>query len=191
MTIGKELYGPKLIELPAPRFVVFYNGTKKQPERKTLRLSDAYMKKQEQPELELTVTVYNINWGHNPQLLEACQLLKEYAQFVNQVRVYMYEEGLSVAEAAEKAIVYCIGHDILRDFLLKNRMEATEVCIFEYNEKEHMENEREYGRKEGETLLSTLMQHLFADGRIEDAKLAAEDEGARHTFYKEYGLTHQ
>ena len=29
----KDLYSEKLIELPYPQFVVFYNGTKEEPER--------------------------------------------------------------------------------------------------------------------------------------------------------------
>ena len=147
ITKNDNLYGTKLVEIPAPRFVVFYNGKDTQPERKTLRLSDAYKKQQEQPELELTVTVYNINWGHNPQLLETCQLLSEYAQFVNQVRIYA--KDMIIEESVEKAIDYCIENNILRDFLQKNREEATEVCIFEYDEEKHIKSERELAYQEG------------------------------------------
>ena len=32
------------------------------------------------------------------------------------------------------------------------------------------------------------MNKLFADGRAEDAKLAASDEEARKRLYKEYGI---
>lgn len=45
------------------------------------------------------------------------------------------------------------------------------------------------GIAQGETLLASLLSKLFADGRIEDAKLAAIDENARKLFYKEYGMT--
>ena len=41
----ERLYGSKLITIPTPRFVVFYNGTAHQVERQTIRLSDAYEKK--------------------------------------------------------------------------------------------------------------------------------------------------
>ena len=144
---GKKLYRPPLIELPAPRFVVFYNGESNQPERQILRLSDAYKKKQANPELELTVTVYNINYGHNPQLLEACQLLNEYAQFVSIVRTYA--KTMSIPDAVEKAVTYCIDNSILRDFLIKNRAEATNMCIYEFNEKEYMKSERDDAYKAG------------------------------------------
>ncbi|MDE6739257.1 MAG: hypothetical protein K2K07_09195, partial [Lachnospiraceae bacterium] len=82
----ENLYSKSLIKIPAPRFVVFYNGTDFQPEQQILRLSDAFAKKKEHPSLELNVVVYNINFGHNPELLDACRLLKEYAQYVAQVR---------------------------------------------------------------------------------------------------------
>ena len=38
---GDNLYGRKLIKIPEPRFVVFYNGTDKMPEQSVLRLFDA------------------------------------------------------------------------------------------------------------------------------------------------------
>lgn len=44
------------------------------------------------------------------------------------------------------------------------------------------------GISRGEMLFATLMNKLFADGRTEDAKLAASDEEARKKFYKEYGI---
>ena len=85
-TYDKDLYGSKLIKIPAPRFVVFYNGVTYQPERQTLKLSDAYEKEQETPELELTVTVYNINHGYNEEIMDACRTLKEYTMYVERVR---------------------------------------------------------------------------------------------------------
>ena len=76
----ERLYGKELVRLPVPKFVVFYNGVEFQPEKQKLRLSDAFEERQEEPELELTVTVYNINPGNNKELMEACRPLKEYAQ---------------------------------------------------------------------------------------------------------------
>ena len=60
------LYSSKLVKIPVPRFVVFYNGTEKQPERRVLKLSDAYEKKVASPELELKVLMLNINQGNPP-----------------------------------------------------------------------------------------------------------------------------
>jgi hypothetical protein len=56
-----DLYGRKLVKVPTPHFVVFYNGKETRPEKEILRLSDAFIHHTEEPELELKVTVYNIN----------------------------------------------------------------------------------------------------------------------------------
>lgn len=143
-----DLYRSSRIKLPAPRFVVFYNEAPPQPEERILRLSDSYEKKTDEPELELTVKVYNINLGHNSELLEACSLLKEYAQYVEQVREYA--KGMPPEKAVERAIEDCIRNGILADFLSKNRAEATAVCIYEYNEELHLKNVREEGMQQGE-----------------------------------------
>ncbi len=36
-----DIYGRKLIKIPVPRFIVFYNGKESCPENYTLKLSDA------------------------------------------------------------------------------------------------------------------------------------------------------
>ena len=142
-----DLYGSTLVKIPAPRFVVFYNGTEKQPERKVYRLSDSFSKKQENPELELTVTVLNINAGNNAEILGNCKTLREYMQYTDKVRAYALK--MPIEEAVEKAITECIKEDILADFLKKNRAEAFEVSIFEYNEELHLANLRREGYEEG------------------------------------------
>ena len=64
-----SIYASRLVKLPAPRFIVFYNGRGERPEKEVLRLSDAYYTREEDPELELKVTVLNINAGNNRELL--------------------------------------------------------------------------------------------------------------------------
>ena len=142
-----DLYGSTLVKIPAPRFVVFYNGMEKQPERKVYRLSDSFSKKQENLELELTVTVLNINAGNNAEILGNCKTLREYMQYTDKVRAYALK--MPIEEAVEKAITECIKEDILADFLKKNRAEAMEVSIFEYNEEQHLANLRREGYEEG------------------------------------------
>ena len=146
----QDIYSSRQIKLPTPKFVVFYNGTDEQPEKQILRLSDAYEKQLEEVELELTVTVYNINYGHNQKLLEACQTLNEYAQYVEVVREYAKE--MPLAEAVESAVDSCIRQGILADFLRKNRAEVIEMSIFEYDEEKHLKSEREIWITEGKQL---------------------------------------
>ncbi len=70
------LYSSRLIRLPVPRFLVFCNGKMlEQAERIVLKLSDSFEKATDDPELELKVTVLNINAGCNEALMNACRLL--------------------------------------------------------------------------------------------------------------------
>ena len=177
----ENLYSRSLIKIPTPRFVVFYNGTDSQPEQQILYLSDAFEKKLNEPSLELAVTVYNINLGNNRKLLDTCRLLKEYAQYVEQVRTYTQQMPLS--EAVEKAVDDCIKNGILADFLAKNRAEAIAVSIFEYDEEKHMKSERkewrEIGREEGSDNLASLLQSLIDAGKLEEVKRVISDSDYR------------
>ena len=182
----QDIYSSRQIKLPTPKFVVFYNGTDEQPEKQTLRLSDAYEKQLEEVELELTVTVYNINYGHNQKLLEACQTLKEYAQYVAVVREYAKE--MPLAEAVESAVDSCIRQGILADFLRKNRAEAIEMSIFEYDEEKHLTSEREIWRQEGEARLAKLLELMLQGNKKDNVEKALADAEYREKLYKEYHL---
>ena len=99
--------------------------------------------------MELKVLVININEGYNQKLMESCQILKEYAQYVSKVRTY--KKTLSLNEAVEKAVEECIREGILREFLLANKAEVVAMSIFEYDrewEEEILRKEEfEVGRK--------------------------------------------
>ena len=178
---------------PAPRFVVFYNGTEKQPEVRTLRLSDAYESPMSEPELELVVTVYNINPGNNEKLLADCPLLGEYMQYVERVR--LYAENMKLFEAVERAVKECIEEGILKNFLTKYRSEAIAVCIFEFDEEKFKKAEREFGREEGieqgkeqgKNSLRLLIQRMTEAG---DTDLLANlaDEAFMKQMYEKYRL---
>lgn len=139
---GASIYASRLLKLPAPRFIVFYNGSEARPEREVLRLSDAYYTKEEEPELELKVTVLNINKGNNRELLAKCKTLREYMQYVDCVRRYTAMPGMTLDKAVTRAVDECIKKGILGDFLRKNKAEAISVSIFEYNEAEEKEKLR-------------------------------------------------
>ena len=147
----ETIYSSALVKIPVPRFVVFYNGTDEQPERQSLRLSDAFEKETAEPELELKVLMLNINYGHNKELMDKCRTLREYSQYVDRVR--KYARIMRIEEAVERAVTECIKEGILADFLSSQRAEVIAVSIFEYNEEEEMRKIRasEYrsGKEEG------------------------------------------
>lgn len=133
MVEKKSLYSSRLAKIPAPRFLVFYNGTDRMPEKTEFRLSDAYYTREEHPELELTVTMLNINTGNNVELQKQCDTLRQYSLYVDRVREYK-KTGLSLQESVERAVDECIREGILEEFLRKNKAEAISMSIFEYNE---------------------------------------------------------
>ena len=148
---NKSLYSSTLQKLPTPKFVIFYNGTEDLEECTELRLSDAYENLEGEPNLELRVIVLNVNEGCNRKLMEHCQVLKEYAQYVAKVRRYTAEMELDAA--VKRAVEECIAEGILEDFLRENRAEVEMVSILEYDkdfgEKKLREAEYEAGREEG------------------------------------------
>ena len=148
---GRKLYGSGRIQISTPYYVVFYNGTKDQPDRQLMRLSDSYTVKGEEPPcLEMTALVLNVNLGHNRELMEKCRKLQEYAQFVAAVRRY-HEKDADLTTAINHAIDECIQNNILAEFLIKNRAEVMDMLWYEYNEEEHIASEKEISFAEGET----------------------------------------
>ena len=147
----KSLYSSKLQKIPAPKFMVFYNGTDAVDDRVELHLSEAYEHLAGEPDLELKVLMLNVNEGHNKDLMEQCQTLKEYAIYVARVR--KYASALNLNDAVERAITECIKEGILVDFLRKNRSEVKMVSILEYDkeweEKKLRKAEYEAGKEEG------------------------------------------
>lgn len=147
-TQGLDIYGSSQIKLPAPRYLVFYNGTQKQPDRLDMFLSEAFEPKDKNPGLEFRATMLNINLGHNHELKEKCKRLKEYAEFVDSIRREQ-KSGKSLKEAVETAETDCISRGVLSDILTKNRGEVLDVILTEYNEKRHIDNEKRLSLEEG------------------------------------------
>ena len=113
ITAKEDIYGSKQIKLPTPRFIVLYNGTKQTEEKTVLKLSDAYAKKTEEPELELITTVLNINEGYNEKLKSACKLLRDYMTLITKIREK--QKTTDLQQATYQAIEECIREDVLKD----------------------------------------------------------------------------
>lgn len=127
---------------------MFYNGPQEKPERWELRLSKAFKKKIDNPQLELVVTVININLGKNKELMAACKTPHDYAVYVQKVRDYT--KVMTLENATGKAIDECIEEGILADFLKKHRAEAKNLSRwYEYDEEKHIREERKIAREEG------------------------------------------
>ena len=152
--VKQRLYTNSPLYIPFPQYLVFYNGTKEEPERQVLKLSNLFITngKGATPALECTALVLNINLGHNRRLMEKCKALKEYAQFIAIIRENI-AVGMIFEDAVENAVDVCIKKGILSEILRKNRAEVIEMSIFEYNQKEEEElirrEEKEIGKEIG------------------------------------------
>ena len=174
LVVRKSLYSTVIQKIPTPRFLVFYNGTKEVEDRSEFRLSSAYENPTENPDLELRVTMLNVNDGHSSDLMEHCRTLKEYAQYVARVRKYAAKQDVSLEEAVTRAVDECIEEGILAEFLLKNKTEVIKVSIYEYDkefeEKKLRKAEYEAGRQGWNRDWKTGWNRNWKTGRNRDWK---------------------
>ena len=128
------LYKESIIPLPAPEFYVFYNGEQDYPETKQLHLSDAW--NNSSAPIELTVTVYNINYGHNKELEEKCHALMEYAYFIS--RINYHKKTHSLDDAIIIAMKDCLNRNYMSDYLSKHKSEVTDLMRIRYSRKDEI-----------------------------------------------------
>ncbi len=153
-----DLYGSKLIKLPNPQYIVFYNGSAEYAGPEKLKLSDAFYMPDESGEYEWTATVVNINCAENV-IRKKCHILDEYMQFVERIRLYV--KTMQLEDAVDRAIRECIEYNILKEILLSHRAEVRMLCITEFDEKKHEDGLREEGRAEGRAeSLDALMSYI-------------------------------
>ncbi len=179
------------ISLPTPQCIVFYNGTKEMPEEQTLRLSDAFENKKVRADVELTVRMLNINYGHNKRLMEKCRVLEEYSRLVAVTREYMLAEK-DMQTALNKAMDSCIERGILKEFLLKNRAEVLGMLLEEFDAEKYERTirgeGREEGREEGEVKVNRLGILLTEAGRSNDFLKSLSDRELQKRLFIEFGL---
>ena len=138
MTSDYYQYSSMLQKAPAPRCVCFYNGLDEQPEQQELRLSDAFGGTSD---IEVKVTMLNINLGKNKELMTACKPLAEYAWLVETVRRYQKEKK-DMETAVDLAIDEMPDDFILKATLVAFRAEMKNMFLTEYNQEKVMEKER-------------------------------------------------
>ena len=126
----EKIYQLNQIELPTPKFYLFYNGRKNEPEQRQMKLSTAF---KNSSGLELVVNFYNLNEGNNENFLKQSESLKSYCIFVNRVEKNL-RKGMILEKAIQEAIDYCINADIMAEYLKTRRKEVISMLGFEYDE---------------------------------------------------------
>ena len=143
-TTDYYVYSSTLQPIPTPKCVCFYNGTKEQPEKQVLPLSAAY---EGEGDIEVRVTMLNVNYGKNQKLMDACEPLKEYAWLVDAVRRHQ-KEKMDLEAAVDAAVDEMPEEFVIREFIVANRAEVKTMLLTEYNEEKVMEKERQEGAKQ-------------------------------------------
>ena len=150
------IYKKELIPLPKPEFFVLYNGTENLKEvakdgttkivtEKLMRLSDAFIEKNEnENSLELCVKLIDVRYNKKHQSLyqekqpskekdKNLSLSGEYSYFISKVEEYK-KEYKNLENAIKAVTKHCIEHGILKEFLLKNETEVVVMLLGVYDE---------------------------------------------------------
>lgn len=189
---NKNVYRKKLVTIPTPKYVVFYNGVEQRPAVEKLRLTDAFIHEDRSGAFEWTATVINLNHPELDSRLLACKVLVDYTTFVKKVQEYKQETNLETA--INRAVNECIRDGVLKEILLLHKAEVIELVLTEFNKElyeqglkedaweEGLEEGRAAGMKEGraegkaigitETLISLVRKGLISlEDAAEEAKM--------------------
>ena len=184
---GWDIYGSKLVKIPTPQAVVFYNGKMGQPERQILKLSDSFENKDRNGCMEFQCLVLNINYGKNKEIMEKCKRLMDYTILIERIRIYA-KKVYSLEHAVDRAIEECIEEDVLTAYLRLYRSEVKDLILCEYDEQKHIENEKRWSYEEGIDHVNRLYELLLQDNRQDDMKQALKDKNLRQRLMEEYNL---
>ena len=157
ITTKDEKFGRKLVKLPVPEFYVFYNGKEDYPTESVMKLSDAFMQLDDESELknrlensnyplEISVKVININVDKENPILKRCEALKEYSEFIEQVRSNIEN---NVPEPLTNAIKEAIKKGFLSDYLNRKSTEVQNMLLAEYDYDTDIAVQRKEAREEG------------------------------------------
>ena len=179
--------------LPLPRYIVFYNGTKDEPDETQLLLSDSFPEPKGGglPALECRAQVLNINSGHNQEIMKRCHRLKEYSEFIGEIRCRL-QSGLKLEDAVEQGIEACIRRGVLTDILSRSKMEVRKMLLTEYDEKAEREylrkQSREEGIQQGENRVNRLIRLLLEQNRIADIEKSVKNPDYQKELFQEFDI---
>ena len=182
ITNPKEKFERKLMKLPVPEFYVFYNGKEDFPSESEMKLSDAFIKLDENLDynsdlkkhiekrnfpLEICVKVININVDKENPVLNRCEALKEYSEFMEQVRFNVENK---IPEALTVAIKQSIKQGFLSEYLSRKSTEVENMLLTEYDYDTDIAVQRQEAYEDGmEQGISQGIQQGSQQAKIETA----------------------
>ena len=144
---GKNLISTQLVKIPTPEFIVFYTGSETDPKEWTLKLSDAFMNKDNSGSYEWTAKVLNIHPVYAKELQKSCKALYDYSCYVYRIKNNI-KSGMKNDEAIEEAIGWAEKEHLLGNFFKIQKAEVIGMSLTEFDEDEFKRICREDGRKE-------------------------------------------
>ena len=145
-----NIYGGKLIKLPTPKYIVFYNGQNKFPDLFQYHLSDAFLTPDDSNNFEWTATVININKNHSQELQKNCKALYDYSEFIARIRQNMEGENpLSFQHAVNEAMDYAIAHNFLEGFFREEKAKIMNSILTQFDKETYEKAIRNEGFDEG------------------------------------------
>ena len=150
---ARSKYSSKMLEIPAPNFILFYNGSEDISVAK-LKLSDIYVGKSKRGLLDLEVEVINLQPEKNPTLEQWCKPLYEYSWVVEIMREYIKENKKDtvttelVGEALNHALQQMPDNFAIKPILEKKKEEVIPMIFQEFNESEYQRIQEEDKQKD-------------------------------------------
>ena len=184
-----NFYGSRLLELPVPKLVVFYNGSTDKPDEMTLNLRDSFPADAD-PDINVRVRMININLDHSAALLEACRPLREYSWVIGKIREYNSE--MPLADAISKTIDEIPEDFLICDLLKAHKAEVSEMLETEYNQEEVLKIVAEDAERRGEECaekkIFELLKKLTPGSKEYEEVLNASHEKLEE-LYRKYGIS--
>ena len=164
-----NLYSSRIQRIPVPKCYCFYNGKKEIEDKVIIKLSDSFDKGIE-PDIDVTVTMYNINAGHNQELMEKCKPLYEYSWLEAQIRRYIDDMNYETKDAVDTALEDMPDDYEIKPFLMANKAEVERMCLTQFNEAAYRECERAEIREEFQEKIDSLNNQVNeANARADQA----------------------
>ena len=143
----EQLTTSKIIKIPNPNYIVFYNGDTTRDEDYEMKLSDAFIIEDKSGKFEWTARVLNINKDYNLSLQNKCKSLYDYIQFTSRINENK-EKGMTNEAAIDEAIDWASEQNLLEGFIKEQKAEVKMTLLTEFNEEASIRGWRKEGAQE-------------------------------------------
>lgn len=152
----EQLTTSKMIKIPNPNYIVFYNGDTNRDEDYEMILSDAFMIEDKSGKFEWTARVLNINKDYNLSLQNKCKALYDYIQFTSRINENK-EKGMTNEKAIDEAIDWASEQNLLEGFIKEQKAEVKMTLLTEFNEEASIRGWRKEGMQQKAEEIATKM----------------------------------